>query len=312
MLETRRNNVDVISGAFVADQWGVIDIGFSMNKENNNAAWLLVLPALLLLALVVFVPLAMVFNFSFHDIFTQDFKTWVGALWYQEILTSTHFYASLGRSLLYALLVLLIELPLGILLALSLPKRHAGVAIFLVILSLPLLVPWNIIPIIWHTFITSDSFVAIFSFLGVDLDWKFNALHTWVVLIFMDIWHWTSLVLLLCYAGLSTIPKEYYQAAAIDKASRWTVFKVVEFPRLIGVLLMALLLRFMDSFMSYTEAFSINAGGPKNTTMFLAMDLAEAIKAFDYGPASARSMIYFLIILTFVWLFIAAQKKYDQ
>ncbi|MDN3647846.1 sugar ABC transporter permease [Reinekea marina] len=283
-----------------------------MTKVNNNLAWLLVLPALLLLALVVLIPLTMVFNFSFHDIFTQDFKTWVGAQWYRDILGSSHFYASLGRSLLYSLLVLIIEIPLGILLALSLPRRNAFVALFLVILSLPLLVPWNIIPMLWHVLISSDSFVAVFAAFGVDLDWKFNPIHTWIVLILMDVWHWTSLVLLLCYAGLSTIPKEYYQAAAIDKASRWTVFKVVEFPRIIGVLLMALLLRFMDSFMSYTEAFSLNAGGPKNATMFLAMDLAESIKAFDYGPASARSMIYFIIILTVVWFFKVAQKKYEH
>ena len=283
-----------------------------MTKVNNNLAWLLVLPALLLLALVVLIPLTMVFNFSFHDIFTQDFKTWVGAQWYRDILGSSHFYASLGRSLLYSLLVLIIEIPLGILLALSLPRRNAFVALFLVILSLPLLVPWNIIPMLWHVLISSDAFVAVFAAFGVDLDWKFNPIHTWIVLILMDVWHWTSLVLLLCYAGLSTIPKEFYQAAAIDKASRWTVFKVVEFPRIIGVLLMALLLRFMDSFMSYTEAFSLNAGGPKNATMFLAMDLAESIKAFDYGPASARSMIYFIIILTVVWFFKVAQKKYEH
>jgi len=77
-------------------------------------------------------------------------------------------------------------------------------------------------------------------------------------------------------------------------------------------LLMAILLRFMDSFMIYTEAFPINAGGPGGATMFLAVDLGEEIKAFNYGPSAARSVIYFLIILIVSWSFTKAQSKLDE
>lgn len=283
-----------------------------MLKIENNRAWLLLLPALLLLSLVALVPLVIVFNYSFHDIFTQDFQFWVGGQWYREITSSSHFFGSLGRSLLYSFLVLSIEIPLGIYIALSMPKRSGLVAVCLVSMSLPLLVPWNIIPIIWQSFITTHTFEQVFAFVGVELDWKFNPVHTWIVLILMDMWHWTSLVVLLCYAGLTTIPNEFYNAAAIDRATRWSVFKYIELPKIMGVLIMATLLRFMDSFMSYTEAFSLNAGGPKNSTMFLAMDLGEAIKSFNYGPASARSIIYFLIILTVVWLFRTAQITHEK
>jgi glycerol transport system permease protein len=285
---------------------------WEMQKVENNWAWLLVLPALMLLTLVALIPLAIVFNYSFHDIFTQDFQFWVGAQWYREIVSSSHFLGSLARSFLYSMLVLSIEIPLGIFIALSMPKKSVLVAICLVSMSLPLLVPWNIIPIIWHSFITTAGFEQLFLLFGVELDWKFNPVHTWIVLIMMDMWHWTSLVVLLCYAGLTTIPKEYYNAAAIDRASRWSVFKYIELPKIMGVLMMAILLRFMDSFMSFTEAFSLNAGGPKNATMFLAMDLGEAIKSFNYGPASARSVIYFIIILTVVWFFRAAQRVHEQ
>ena len=114
----------------------------------------------------------------------------------------------------------------------------------------------------------------------------------------MDVWHWTSLVALLCYAGLQSIPQAYYQAAKIDQASRWKVFRYIELPKMQGVLLIAVLLRFMDSFMIYTEPFVVTGGGPGNATTFLSIDLVKmAIGQFDLGPAAAFSIMYFLVIL---------------
>jgi ABC-type uncharacterized transport system YnjBCD permease subunit len=114
----------------------------------------------------------------------------------------------------------------------------------------------------------------------------------------MDIWHWTPLVALLCYAGLRAIPDAYYQAARIDGASRFAVFRYIQLPKLRGVLMIAVLLRFMDSFMIYTEPFVLTGGGPGNATTFLSQYLTQkAVGQFDLGPAAAFSLIYFLIIL---------------
>jgi glycerol transport system permease protein len=76
----------------------------------------------------------------------------------------------------------------------------------------------------------------------------------------------------------------------------------------VGALSIVLLLRFVDSFMIYTEAFAINAGGPDGATTFLSLDLGEDIKGFSYGTAAARSMIYFLIVLTVVWAFVTVTE----
>jgi glycerol transport system permease protein len=119
----------------------------------------------------------------------------------------------------------------------------------------------------------------------------------------MDTWHWLGLVTILAYAGFSGIPDAYYRAAAIDGASGFAVFRYIELPKIINALSIALLLRFVDSFMINTEAFAINAGGPHNATTFLALDLSEDIKGFNYGPAAARSMLSFLIVVTVAWLF---------
>ncbi len=274
-------------------------------RTHDNRAWLLVMPALAILGVVGFIPLLTVFNYSFFDIFTLDQRFWVGLEWYHQILASPRFVASFGRSLLFSGVILAIQIPLGILIALAIPRSGALRTGLLVLVALPLLVPWNMIPIMWLSLINPDTGLVGSSIrsLGIFFDYKFNPVHTWIIIVAMDVWHWTGLVAILCYSSLATIPHPYYQAAAIDGASRLQVFRHVQLPKMSGVLLMALLLRFMDSFMIYTEAFRINAGGPNYATTFLSLDLGEDIKAFNYGPAAARSVIYFVIVLIIAWAF---------
>lgn len=112
------------------------------------------------------------------------------------------------------------------------------------------------------------------------------------------------LVILLAYAGLRSIPEAYYQAARIDGASAWAIFKYIQLPKMRGVLTIALLLRFMDSFLIYAEPFVLTGGGPGNATTFLSIYLVKiAVGQFDLGPAGAFSLIYFLIVLLFCYLF---------
>ena len=126
----------------------------------------------------------------------------------------------------------------------------------------------------------------------------------WITLVAMDVWHWTSLVVLLAYAGLSAIPDAYYQAARIDGASRWAIFRHIQLPKLKHVLLIAVLLRFMDSFMIYTEPFVVTGGGPGNSTTFVSIELVKiALGQFDLGKAAALSLVYNLIILIVCWIF---------
>ncbi|MDE0849694.1 sugar ABC transporter permease [Yoonia sp.] len=280
-------------------------------KYRDNTGWLFTLPATLVLGLVGLIPLITVINYSFFEIFILDARFWVGIEWYAEIISSGRFWASFGRSILFSILILVIQIPLGIAIALCIPAGKVWVGLTLAVIALPLLVPWNMIPSLWLSLLNPDTGILgqLFPYVGWPNDWKLSALHTWLVIIAMDVWHWTSLVVILCYSALTTIPASQYQAAAIDSAGPWQVFRFIQLPKLRHVLLMAILLRFMDSFMIYTEAFPINAGGPDGATMFLAIDLGEEIKAFNYGPSAARSVIYFLIVLTVAWTFSKAQGR---
>ncbi|WP_026873205.1 carbohydrate ABC transporter permease [Inquilinus limosus] len=277
-----------------------------MEKTPNNAAWFLVVPVVLLVAFSAIIPLMTVVNYSVQDIFGPGQGVFVGTEWFEQVLQDDRLQAALGRQLIFSFCVLAIEIPLGVLVALCMPARGWAVSITLVVLALPLLIPWNVVGTIWQIFARPDIGLAgvLINRLGFDYNYTADTFDAWITVLVMDIWHWTSLVALLGYAGLRSIPDAFYQAARIDGASRWAVFRYIQLPKMSGVLLIAVLLRFMDSFMIYTEPFVLTGGGPGNATTFLSQELTRmAVGQFDLGPAAAFSIIYFLIILLFSWLF---------
>ncbi len=277
-----------------------------MHKPTNNGAWLLVVPVVLLVAFNAIMPLMAVVNYSVQDIFGPGQAYWVGTEWYREVLGDTRLHEALLRQFLFSGLVLLIEIPLGVLIALAMPRRGWAVSLVLVILALPLLIPWNVIGTIWIIFTRPDIGLLGYSLnsLGIPFDHTASPLDAWITLMLMEVWHWTPLVVLLAYAGLKAIPEAFYQAAAIDGASAWKVFRYIQLPKMRGVLTIAILLRFMDSFLIYAEPFVLTGGGPGNATTFPSIYLVKvALGQFDLGPAGAFSVIYFLIVLLFSWLF---------
>ena len=283
-----------------------------MEKWENNRAWFLVLPVFVIVAFSAIIPLMTVVNYSVQDIFGPGQRVFVGAEWFKEVLADYRLHDALWRQFLFSGLVLLIEIPLGILIALAMPKRGWGVSACLVTLALPLLIPWNVIGTIWIVFTRPDIglFGAAVNGLGIAFDHTARPLDAWVTLMLMEVWHWTPLVALLAYAGLRAIPEAYYQAAKIDGASAWATFRYIQLPKMRGVLTIAILLRFMDSFLIYAEPFVLTGGGPGNSTTFLSIYLVKvAVGQFDLGPAAAFSLIYFLIILLFSWLFYQALQK---
>ena len=285
-----------------------------MDKTWNNKAWFLVLPVLVLVAFTAVIPLMTVVNYSVQDTFGNNVFTWAGTEWFEDLLSSSRFWEAMVRNLIFSFIILAIEVPLGIFIALNMPKKGWGVPVCLVLMSLPLLIPWNVVGTIWQVFGRND--IGLMGYylnaIGIDYNYVQDPFDAWVTIIVMDVWHWTSLVVLLCYAGLVSIPDAFYQAAKIDGASRWAVFRYIQLPKMQRVLLIAILLRFMDSFMIYTEPFVVTGGGPGNSTTFLSIDLVKtALGQFDLGPAAAMSLVYFLIILLLSWVFYTVMTNYD-
>ncbi len=286
-----------------------------MDKTLNNKAWFLVLPVLVVVAFSAIIPLMTVVNYSVNDTFGNNEFFWVGLEWFEEMVTSDRLHEALGRQILFSAIILAIEVPLGIFIALNMPKKGFWASLCLVLMALPLLIPFNVVGTIWQIFGRVDIGLLghTLAALGIDYNYTNDPLDAWITVIVMDVWHWTSLVALLCYAGLQSIAQPYYQAAKIDQASRWAVFRYIELPKMKGVLLIAVLLRFMDSFMIYTEPFVVTGGGPGNSTTFLSIDLVKmAVGQFDLGPAAAFSIMYFLVILLVSWVFYTVMTNLDR
>ena len=286
-----------------------------MNKTVNQKAWFLVLPVLLLVAFSAVIPLMTVVNYSVQDTFGNNQFFWAGLDWFREMIESERMWNALGRQIAFSVIILAIEIPLGIFVALNMPKKGFWASLCLVLMSLPLLIPWNVVGTIWQIFGRVDIGLLGYtlSALGIDYNYTQDFYAAWITVIVMDVWHWTSLVALLAYAGLQSIPDAYYQAAKIDQASRWKVFRYIELPKMMGVLMIAILLRFMDSFMIYTEPFVVTGGGPGNSTTFLSIDLVKmALGQFDLGPAAAFSIMHYLVILLISYVFYTVMTNLDK
>ena len=286
-----------------------------IDKTRNNRAWLLILPMTLLVAFSAIVPLMTVVNYSVQDILGPNTKVYVGFEWFRKVLRDPDLHAAFLRQLLFSFSVLAIELPLGLGVSLIMPRRGWAISASLVVLALPLLIPWNVVGTIWQIFGRTDIGMggAALAALGVDYNYTLDRVDAWLTVLVMDVWHWTPLIALLCYSGLRAIPNAYYQAASIDGASAWSVFRYIQLPKLKNVLVIAVLLRFMDSFMIYTEPFVVTGGGPGNSTTFLSQFLTRlAVGQFDLGPAAAFSLIYFIFILFFCYVFYTVMNRAGQ
>jgi glycerol transport system permease protein len=273
--------------------------------RQNARSFLLLSPAGLVMALCGVIPMAFVAFYSVHDTFGGNSFIWVGATWFQQILVSPEFHAALLRSLGFSVLVLAVEMPLGIYVALKMPARGALASALIILFTIPLLTPTIVVGYLWAamTLPKAGLLFEALSVFGITLNMNHPAV-VWAVLIAMDAWHWTGLVVLLCYAGLRAIPDNYYRAARIDGAGAWAVFRHIQLPKLRTVLLVAVLLRFMDSFIIYTEPYVVARGGPGVSTTFLSRELVQtALVEFNLGEGGAMAVVYFAVVLCVSWAF---------
>jgi glycerol transport system permease protein len=291
-----------------------------MKKTLNNRAWLLVAPVMIVVLFSALLPMMTVINYSVQDAMAENHFFWNGDAWFRDLLDpsteiGSRFSGALERNLIFSFVVLLIEVPLGIALSLALPRRGWAVGPSLVLIALPMLIPWNVVGTMWQIFARADIglFGATLNGLGLHYNDTQDPVSAWFTILLIDVWHWTPLVILLSYAGLRAIPDAFYQAAQIDAASRWSVFLNIELPKLQRVLVLAILLRFMQSFMIYTEPFVVTGGGPGNATTFLSIDLVKiALGQVDLGSAAAMSLVYYLITITLCYIFFTAMTQLDM
>src|SRR5919202_3494685 len=149
-----------------------------MAKPRVDRAWFLVLPVVALVAFSALIPVMTVINYSVQDSFGNNEFFWNGTGWFKELLDPStdlggRFFDALWRTLLFSAIILLIEVPLGILVALSMPREGWTVALSLVLMALPLLIPWNVVGTIWQVFARGDIGLLGWALNATGLDYNY-------------------------------------------------------------------------------------------------------------------------------------------
>ncbi|MBT3358619.1 MAG: sugar ABC transporter permease, partial [Rhodospirillales bacterium] len=126
------------------------------NKTTHQKAWFFVLPVVVLVAFNAIIPLMTVVNYSVQETFGDNVFFWEGVKWFEDVLNSDRFHASLLRQLMFTGIILAIEVPLGVAIALTMPKKGPWVSVCLVFMAMPLLIPWNVVGAMWNIFALPD------------------------------------------------------------------------------------------------------------------------------------------------------------
>jgi multiple sugar transport system permease protein len=271
--------------------------------EQQRFMLLLIAPAAVLLTLFQVVPIAIGANASFRDwALYNPKKTWVGLAHYQAVLSDPEFLSVvLPNTFLFMFASVLGALVLGLALALLLNRPFAGQKLVQTVLLVPLMVA-PVIAAIMMRWMFNDQFGIVNAVLeGLGLDGQPWLVERWTafgVILMTDIWLWTPWYTLLLLAGLQSLPREPFEAAAIDGTSTWRVFTHLTLPMLRSVIVVCVVIRAIDAFRTFDIVWTLTGGGPgRSTELFSLYAYVLAFLTLDFGRGSAAAIIGGIIIL---------------
>ena len=261
-------------------------------RESGNR---FVLPAIILLSFVTFYPLAYVFYLSFHRrLLIFGISRFIGFDNYAFLLGDGRFWNAFGNTVYFTAVSVSLELLIGLGLAVLLNRQFRFKGAVRAVVLIPWAIPTVVSARMWEWIYNTD-FGVLNYLLGMKIKWlgsPFWALHA---AIFMDVWKTTPFVTVLLMAGLQVIPRELYQAAKVDGAGNWAVFRKITLPLLKPVILIALIFRTLDAFRVFDAVYVLTGGGPANTTETLSIYAYKVLfQTLQFGYGSTLSVIVFL------------------
>lgn len=256
-----------------------------------------VLPAIVLLSIITIYPLFYVFYLSLHRkqlIF--DISRFVGFGNYLFLFRDDRFWNALKNTAYFTSLSVSLELLLGLCIALLLNKKFRFQGILRAFVLIPWAIPTVVSARMWEWIYNTD-FGILNYFLGIKINWLGS--HVWAInaAIFMDVWKTTPFVAILLMAGLKIIPQDLYQAARVDGAGSWAIFRRITLPLLKPVILVALIFRTLDAFRVFDAVYVLTGGGPANSTETLSIYAYKVLfQTLQFGYGSTISVMVFLFI----------------
>ncbi len=285
-----------------------------MRRAERRAGWWFIGPAALVLVLMLVFPLGYTAYLSFFEWFAAGGPPrFAGVANYVQIAGDPRFINALGRTVLYTLLAVGAEVIFGIALALLFERPFVGRGYARTLFLLPMVATPVAIALVW--LLMFDPATGVLNYLLTLLRlpkslWVNDSLLAIPSLVLVDVWQWTPLVMLIVLGGLTALPREPFEAARIDGASRWQSFRYLTLPMLRPYIIVAALFRGIDALKTFDSIYVITRGGPGFASETL--NLYIYASAFDYlhmGYSSAMLVVFFVLILALSAALIAGRRR---
>ena len=287
--------------------------------SDKKLAWLFVSPTIILLLAINIFPLIWTIYLSFTDYRVnrpnRDVK-WVDLRNYERILTDSDIWQTMQATAHFLVSTLVLQVLLGFTLAFLINKKFKGNDLLTTLIVLPMMLSPAVVGNVW-TFLYQPQiglFNYVISFLsGIDPS-SFSMigdvhLAPWAIVI-VDTWMWTPFVMLICLAGLRSIPDSIYEAAECDRASQWRQFWTITIPMVLPFLMLAVLFRGIENFKMFDLVVQLTGGGPGSLTTLSSIDLKrEAFEKWKTGYSSAYAVILFVTVFGLASIYVKALNK---
>ncbi|WP_138465798.1 carbohydrate ABC transporter permease [Poseidonocella sp. HB161398] len=290
--------------------------------SDRAIAWIFVAPSIFLLLAVNIFPLIWTVRLSFTDYRVnrpnRDVE-WVGLRNYERILTDDGIWATMQATAHFLIWTLVLQVLIGFALAFLINRKFRGSDLWTTAIVLPMMLSPAVVGNFW-TFLYQPQ-IGLFNYAigfltGADPA-SFSmigdvALAPWAIII-ADTWMWTPFVMLICLAGLRSIPESIYEAAECDRASKWRQFWTITIPMALPFLMLAVLFRGIENFKMFDLVVQLTGGGPGNTTTLTSIDLKrEAFERWRTGYSSAYAVILFVTVFGLASIYVKALNKVKE
>jgi multiple sugar transport system permease protein len=290
--------------------------------SDKSIAWLFVGPTMVLLLAINIFPLIWTIYLSFTNYASNRPNRKVvnvGLKWYQDILNSPEVWAAMQATAHFVFWTILFQTLIGFSLAYLIDRKFRGHAFWTTIILIPMMLSPAVVGNFWKFLYQPQiglfNYVVSF-FTGIPPS-SFEmlgsvALAPWAIVI-VDTWMWTPYVMLICLAGLRSIPDYIYEAAEVDRASRWRQFWSITLPMALPFIMLAVLFRGIENFKMFDMVMLLTGGGPGSTTELASITLKrQAFEAYRTGYSSAFAIILFVVVFGLANIYVRALNKVKQ
>lgn len=276
------------------------------------------MPCLIFIIVMIIAPLVYNFAMSFTDWSMSIVKApeFVGLQNYAQVFGEERFTHAVWHTVVFAALAITLETVLGVSLAVLINRKFFGRRIVQALMLLPVVATPVALGMAWKLILEpSIGFAnAVVRFLGLAPQ-KFLATTSFeamFVLILIDVWEWTPMVMLMTYAGLMTIPQEPYESALVDGANRWQVLFKITLPLASSSILIAVLMRLIDVVKTFDIIYATTQGGPdfatENINIYAYLNM---FSYYEFGKAAAISVLFFIVVMAIGGGFLKLKSKLE-